>query len=289
MEALLSARFQLGECPRWDHQSKQLWWVDILQHQLHSFNLQTEYHQVRQLPEQVGCFTLSESGGLIIAGQSGFYSLADAQSELTFISDPEEHLPAQRFNDGRCDSAGRFIAGTVNPNKDQIFGQFYQLNNDLQVTALVGKSWTCNGLAFSPDNKTLYWSDTPERKIYQCDYDPQKGQVSNQRLFYQVDESQGRPDGASVDQQGNYWSALYGGSEIICISPDGELLQRLPVPVTNPTMVCFGGEELKTMFITSAKQKMTAEQLQKNPLEGALLSCPAPIPGMLEYTFKGLE
>lgn len=285
MEALLTERFQLGECPRWDDQRKALWWVDILQHQLHYLVIATGEHQVRQFSEEVGCFTLCQSGGLIIAGQSGFWSLTDLQSEITFIGDPELHLPAQRFNDGRCDSAGRFIAGTVNPSKDESFGQFYQLDNDLKITPLVGRSWTCNGLAFSPDNKTLYWSDTPGRKIYQCDYAPEKGQVTNQRLFYQVDESQGRPDGASVDQKGNYWSALYGGSEVICISPDGELLQRLPVPVTNPTMVCFGGDELKTMFITSASQKMTAEQLEKNPLEGALLSYQAPFSGLSEYAF----
>ena len=142
-------------------------------------------------------------------------------------------------------------------------------------------------MAFSPDKQTLYWSDTPQRSIYQCDYDPETGEVTNQRLFYQVSEDKGRPDGASVDSQGNYWSALYAGGEILCISPQGKLLQTLKVPVTNPTMVTFGGQDLPTIYITSACQKMTAEQLAANPMEGTLLSCPALYPGLVESRFAG--
>lgn len=287
MQAVLTDRFQLGECPRWDEQTQTLWWVDINQQQLHCLNVVDAKHQFRQFNEEIGCFALRQAGGLVLAGRTGLWLLDSLHGEMHHIGDPEANLPKQRFNDGRCDSKGRFIAGTMNPDKDETFGQFYQLSEDLQIRPLLGRSWTCNGMAFSPDGRTLYWSDTPQRTIYQCDYDPETGEATNQRLFYQVAENKGRPDGGTVDSQGNYWSALYAGGEIIAISPQGELLQTLKVPVTNPTMVTFGGPDLKTMYITSASQKMTAEQLAANPMEGQLLTCPAPYPGLSEPRFAG--
>lgn len=287
IQMLLTDRFQLGECPRWDEQTQAIWWVDINEQQLHRLTIVNGDHQFRQFSEQIGCFTLRENGGLVLAGQTGFWFLDSLQGAMHFIGDPEKNLPEQRFNDGRCDSEGRFIAGTMNPNKNEKFGRFYQLNNDLQVRPLIGQSKICNGLAFSPDTRTLYWSDTPLRTIYQCDYAPETGEVSNQRLFYQVADNKGQPDGGSIDSLGNYWSALYGGGEIICISPQGELSQTLKVPVLNPTMVAFGGLDFKTMYITSARQNMTTQQLTENPMEGALLSCQAPYPGLLEPRFIG--
>lgn len=287
MQPLLTQRFQLGECPRWDEQTQTLWWVDINEKQLHCFNTISATHQQRQFTEEIGCFALRQTGGLVIGGRSGLSLIASLYGEVHAIGDPEAHLPKHRFNDGRCDTEGRFIAGTMNPDKNQTFGRFYQLNKNHQIKALVGRSWTCNGLAFSPDGKTLYWSDTPQRTIYRCDYDLQTGAVSNQRIFYQVAKNRGRPDGATVDSLGNYWSALYAGGEILCISPYGKLLHSLKVPVTNPTMLTFGGSNLQTMYITSACQKMTKEQLTANPMEGQLLSCPAPYPGLIEPRFAG--
>lgn len=287
MQAVLAQRFQLGECPRWDEQTQVIWWVDINKQQLHRLSTVSGEHQFRQFAEEIGCFALRESGGLVLAGRTGLWLLDNIYGTMRHIGDPESDLPKQRFNDGRCDSAGRFIAGTMNPDKNETFGRFYQLSGDYFIRPLIGCSWTCNGLAFSPDKRTLYWSDTPQRSIYQCDYDPKTGEATNQRLFYQVSEEKGRPDGGSVDSQGNYWSALYAGGEILCISPQGELLQVLKVPVTNPTMVTFGGQDLQTMYITSACQKITAEQLAENPMEGMLLSCPAPYPGLVESRFAG--
>jgi sugar lactone lactonase YvrE len=287
MKPVLTQRFALGECPRWDEKNQMLWWVDILNQQLHGLDSHSGEHLCRQFSEEIGCFSLRKSGGFILAGRSGFWLIDSFDGELQHIYDPESDFPNQRFNDGRCDSDGRFIAGTMNPNKDESYGQFYQMGSTHHVSPLIGRSWTCNGLAFSPDGRTLYWSDTPQRSIYQCDYDPSTGKVANQRLFYQVPDEKGRPDGASIDSKGNYWSALYGGGEILCISPNGILLHELQVPVTNPTMVAFGGKNLQTMYITSANQKLSEKQLMDNPLEGSLLSCEAPYPGCVESRFAG--
>ncbi len=290
MKALTEQRYQLGECPRWHAETNTLWWVDIQQHQIHHHQLTTGHHGVIQLEEEIGCFIWRDQGGLLVALQSGFHFIDDLTNPVLIpIVDPEADKPWQRFNDGRCDPKGRFIAGTMNARKDESFGTFYQLQPDLSVRPLIGQSWTCNGMAFSPDGKTLYWSDTPiqNRNIYRCDYNPETGEVSNQQLFFHVPEGMGRPDGATVDAEGNYWSAQYAGGRVLCISPKGELLRDIRLPVTNPTMPCFGGPDLKTLFVTSACQGMSKEQLEANPLEGAVLMIDVEVAGLPEVAFAG--
>lgn len=290
VRAVSEQRYQLGECPRWNSETQTLWWVDIVQHQIHHLKTATGEHGVIQLNEEIGCFTWRQQGGLVVALQSGLHFIDDIENPvLTPIADPEADKPWQRFNDGRCDPKGRFIAGTMNARKDESFGTFYQLDTDLSVKPLIGKSWTCNGLAFSPDGKTLYWSDTPiqNRNIYRCDYNPETGEVSNETLFFHVPEGMGRPDGASVDSEGNYWSAQYAGGRVLCISPEGKLLREILLPVTNPTMPCFGGPDLKTLYVTSASQGMSAEHLAENPMEGALLAVDLDVAGQVEVSFAG--
>lgn len=288
MQAISSQRDLLGECPRWHQETQTLWWVDILKHQIHSHNPVSNIHGILQLKEEIGCFTWCEKGGLLVGTQSGLSFIKNlSTAELTPIANPEADKPWQRFNDGRCDPAGRFIAGTQNPRKDSSFGTFYQLDLQQQLRPLIGKSWTCNGLAFSPDGKTLYWSDTPNHVIYSCKYDVSTGQVSEQRKFYVVPENLGRPDGGAVDSAGNYWSCQYAGGRILCISPYGELLKNIELPVTNPTCPCFGGPDLKTLYITSASQKLSEEHLAEHPMEGALLALDVDIPGLPEVFYAG--
>ncbi len=288
MQAVSAQRDQLGECPRWHAETQTLWWVDILQHQIHHHHPASGAHGVIQLEEEIGCFIWRKTGGLIVGLQSGLAFIDDLTNPvLRPIAAPEADKPWQRFNDGRCDPAGRFIAGTMNGRKDDSYGTFYQLDAALNLRQLVGKSWTCNGLAFSPDGKTLYWSDTPNLTIYRCDYDVTTGEVSNQQVFFVVPAGMGRPDGATVDSEGNYWSAQYAGSRVLCISPQGELLRNIELPVTNPTMPCFGGPDLKTLYITSASQGMSEEHLAAHPLEGAVLAIPMDVAGLPEVAFAG--
>ena len=288
MQAVSAQRDQLGECPRWHAETQTLWWVDILKHQIHRHHPASGAHSIIQLNEEIGCFIWRRQGGLLVGLQSGLAFIDDlANPVLRPIADPEADKPWQRFNDGRCDPAGRFIAGTMNGRKDDSYGTFYQLDASLNLRQLVGKSWTCNGLAFSPDGKTLYWSDTPNRTIYRCDYDVVSGNVSNQQVFFVVPEGMGRPDGATVDSEGNYWSAQYAGGRVLCISPQGELLRNIELPVTNPTMPCFGGPDLKTLYVTSANQKMTPEHLADHPMEGAVLAIPVDVAGLPEVAFAG--
>ena len=278
--------YQLGESPRWDEQEQALWWVDILRHRLYRWQAESGVIVKRDLGQEVGCFSLCHAGGLILGGQSGLLRLPELTSAHAHVLHaPEADRPWQRFNDGRCDPAGRFIAGTMNPRKDEQFGSFYQLTANA-LRPLLGKSWTCNGLAFSPDGQTLYWSDTPNRTIYRCAYDVTSGEVGASELFYLVPEGWGRPDGACVDSEGCYWSAQYGGGRLLRLSPQGELLECLLLPVTNPTMPCFGGPELNSLFITSAAQQLTPQQLRANPWEGALLRLETRVTGLVESRYR---
>ncbi len=288
MQRLLPDRFLLGECPRWDEQQQCLWWVDISRQQIHRLDLASGEHRGYPLHEEIGCLALRHQGGLVVGLRSGLALLPDpASGVLIPLAAPEADRPWQRFNDGRCDARGRFIAGTMNPRKDAHYGTFYRLDADGSVRPLVGRSWTCNGLAFSPDGRILYWADTPTRTIHRCDYDLASGEVSNPRVFYVVPEGWGRPDGACVDSEGCYWSAQYAGGRLLRLSPEGELLQTVMLPVSHPTMPAFGGPDLKTLFVTSASQGMSAEQLASNPWEGALLALNMAVSGLVEPRFAG--
>lgn len=276
---------KLGECPRWDEQSQTLFWVDIDNYRLNQFDPSTGENNYLQLDEEVGCFALAESGGFVAGLRSGFVKIASLAGGIQAITDPEADKPWQRFNDGRCDAAGRFIAGTLNPNKDAYSGHFYSLQQG-QANKLVGENWTSNGLAFSPDSKTLYYSDTPRHTIFACDYDLITGEVSNERIFAEFPKGWGRPDGAAVDAEGNYWSALYGGGRVVQINPQGEIINTIAVPAQNPTMVAFGGADLKTLFITTTKAG-SAEEAEQYPLSGSIFSVDVEVAGLIEPRFAG--
>ncbi|TCI03653.1 SMP-30/gluconolactonase/LRE family protein [Corallincola luteus] len=277
---------QLAECPRWDPEQQRLFWVDIDAGRLHAFDPKTGQDSYLQLDEEIGCFAVREKGGFVAGLRSGFVTIDSLAGGITPIADPEQDKPHQRFNDGRCDPAGRFLAGTLNPNKDAYSGHYYTLDLDLSVRKLVGNNWTSNGLAFSPDGKTLYYSDTPRHVVFACDYDVVTGAVSNQREFIRFPHGFGRPDGAAVDSEGYYWSALYGGGRVVRISPAGKVVNTITVPAKNPTMVAFGGESMNTLFITTADTDYAPEKAQY-PLSGSLFSVNLPVTGLIEPKFKG--
>lgn len=285
IKTLLKIDAKLGECPRWDEQTQTLYWVDIDNFRLNQLDPATGKNQFLQLEEEIGCFALKESGGFVAGLRSGFVSIDSLTGGITPITDPESDKAWQRFNDGRCDAAGRFIAGTLNPRKDADSAHFYSLEGST-AKQLVGENWTSNGLAFSPDNKTLYYSDTPRHTIFACTYDVATGTVGESRVFYQFPKGWGRPDGAAVDVEGNYWSALYAGGRVVQINPQGEIINTIAIPAKNPTMVAFGGKDLTTLFITTTKAG-SEDEAEQYPLSGSIFSVEVEIAGLVEYRYKG--
>lgn len=284
VDVALAVKANLGECPRWDEVSGLLYWVDINAFQLHRFNPQTGINDTLTFEEEIGCFSLRRDKGFVLAMRSGFYFLDGWNTELRPITDPESDLEKNRFNDGRCDAEGRFIAGSYYPPKDYDGANLWSLGADLRVTKLVGGLLTSNGAAFSPDNKTFYLADTPKHVIYRYDYDIHSGTLANGRIFHQFPQGKGRPDGASVDREGGYWTALYEGGRIVRLNPQGEIIEEIAVPAKCPTMVAFGGKDMKTLYITSVGNR-PEEELKAYPHSGAIFRVDVDVPGLVEHRF----
>lgn len=284
VELALQADANLGECPRWDEKAQVLYWADINSFKLHRFDPATGKNDSLTFKEEVGCFSLRKDKGFVLAMRTGFYFLDGWNTELRAIADPEADLNHNRFNDGRCDAEGRFIAGSYYPPKDRDGANLWSLGYDLSVQKLAEGLLTSNGAAFSPDNKTFYLSDTPKHVIYRYDYDIHAGTIANGRVFHQFPHGQGRPDGAAVDSEGCYWTALYEGARVVKLNPAGEIIEEIPVPAMCPTMVAFGGADLKTLFITTVGNRPEAER-KEYPLSGSLFKVKVDVAGLVEHRF----
>lgn len=286
MRCVLDAKAKLAECPRWDEHTQTLYFVDIDSFALHAYHLPSGAHTVRTFDEEIGCFSLTQDGGFIAAFRSGVYTFTSFEADLKPYWQADYDQQTTRFNDGRCDPAGRFLAGTMYAPKDAFLGALYQFEKG-QMTVLDQAAWTSNGLAFSPDHRTMYYSDTPNHIVYQFDYDVSSGRASNKRTFIEFPRGNGRPDGAAVDQEGNYWSALYQGQRVVKISPAGEILAEYPVPATYPTMVAFGGKDMNTLFVSTCRAAQSAEELEHFPEAGGIFALDVENQGQVEFRFAG--
>ena len=286
MQCVLDAQAKLAECPRWDERTQTLYFVDIDSFKLHSYHLESKKLETRNFDEEIGCFSLMKNGGFIAAFRSGIYTFDNLNAPLQPYWLATYNQENTRFNDGRCDAKGRFLAGTMYSPKDAFNGALHQFSQGKEIL-LDQAAWTSNGLAFSPDSTTMYYSDTPNHVVYKFDYDLESGTVSNKRVFIEFPRGNGRPDGAAVDAEGNYWSALYQGQRVVKISPEGNILEEFPVPSTYPTMVAFGGPDMSTLFVSTCRAAQTDEELKKFPQAGGIFSINTNTKGQIEPKFAG--
>jgi sugar lactone lactonase YvrE len=292
---------RLGESPVWDAATGSLLWVDIVGCQLHCLQVATGEQRDWPLPEEPGCIGLVEAGpgaggampqsvpqAVVVALRSGFHRFDFATAAPKRLTGPLYDTNRFRFNDGKVDPAGRFWAGTMAEAKDGSSGGLYCLEGGRarvvtgpDAAAPPWRDWgvtTSNGLAFSPDGRIMYHSDTPAHAVYAYDFDAGTGAIANRRLWWQAAADRGapdyggRPDGAAVDRDGCYWSAQYEGGRVLQLSPDGRILRTIPLPVRCPTMVAFGGPDLDTLYITSAREGRPAAELQALPLSGCVFA-----------------
>jgi sugar lactone lactonase YvrE len=282
----LDAHAELGECPRWNGREQRLYWVDIARRTLHRFDPRTAIDEYRQFDAPVGCFAFCRDGGMILAMQSGFFRIdswdgkARAFGEQIFAGDPD-----RRFNDGRTDPQGRFWAGSVNTAKSAANAALYRLDGTGGITLIEGGMMTCNGAAFDVANARFYHADTPTHAIRRYDYDAAAGGVTHRTIFHQFPIGHGRPDGGSVDMEGCYWTALFDGGKVVRLAPDGTIVDEMLLPTSRPTMIAFGGHDLRTAYVTTARQGLSARQLAQEPHAGALFSFPVDVPGVGETDF----
>jgi sugar lactone lactonase YvrE len=233
----------------------------------------------------VGSIALRERRGLLAATKSGLHFLDVESGALEAKTHPETNLPDNRFNDGRCDRAGRFWAGTMSDVKREPVGSLYRFDPDLTCTRLRNAVIIPNSLAWSPDGRTMYFADTNRHTIWCYDYDPSSGAASGERVF--VDTGDGRPDGSCVDSDGCLWNAEYGAWRVVRYTPQGKVDRTLDVPVANPTCCCFGGDDLGTLYVTTATQRLTPEDLARQPLAGSVLALRPGVRGLPESRFAG--
>jgi sugar lactone lactonase YvrE len=289
---------ELGESPFWHPEEKCLYWCDIQGYAVHAWSPATGQHRQWKTPSEPGCCAPAAGKQLVIGLRDGFYRLDTVSGATTLLAalPPARHdTRVLRLNDGRCDAAGRFWAGSVISPRTAPDAALWRLtasDDGYAVEHMAGDNFTANGLAFSPDNRVMYWSNTPEHRIDRFDFDLSTGAITNRRPWVQFDRKVdgqpygGRPDGAAVDVEGNYWVAMYEGASVLQLSPEGEVLQRIAVPVQCPTMVCFGGEDLRTLYITSARAGRPQAELEAPDPAGALFSMWVKVQGLTVNLFK---
>lgn len=276
----------LGEGPVWSEKEQALYWIDIKKPCLQRWHPASGEHTVWALPAEIGSFSLRARGGAIMALQNGLSFFNFETGDVTHITDPEAHLPGNRFNDGKCDRAGRFWAGTMdNEEKDFSLGSLYRTDADMQATRIRGNVGISNGLGWSPDNKIMYYADSPAGCIYAYDFDFATGTPTNERVFVTVDK--GVPDGLTVDHEGFVWNCQWDAWRVVRYAPDGSVAFTLEMPVQRPTSCMFGGSDLATLYITSASINLTDAERASQPHAGCVFQVATTTRGMPEPLFAG--
>jgi sugar lactone lactonase YvrE len=276
----------LGEGPVWDVQEQAFYWLDIRGCRVRRYDWSSGRTQSWTLPEMVGSLAVRERGGLLLAMRSSISFFDPATGALERVAAPEAGRENMRFNDGKCDRQGRFWAGTMNDLVREPSGTLYRLDPQRGCVAQFNGLRTPNSLAWSPDGRIMYFADSRSQVIHAYPYEPATGELGAPRVFHTV-EPPAIPDGATVDAEGFVWSALYGGSRVVRIAPDGRVDRTIELPVEQPTSCQFAGPNLDVLFITTARQRLTQEQLAQQPLAGALLAADVGVRGLPETRYRG--
>ena len=293
--------FALGESPFWHPQEQTLYWVDIPGKKILRANVYMRTVETWDMPGEPGCIAPAAAGGLVIALRHGIFRAPDWRGALLPITTLPYDPATVRANDGKCDALGRFWVGTIDEPKTGRSAALFSIDcrggRAPEVTCHASNALTGNGLAWSPDGHTAYWADTPNHVVHAWDHDLEANVLSSHRIFQQLPLKPaawqwnaprvngqaaygGRPDGAAVDVLGNYFVAMYEGQRICQFAPDRRLVAEYPVPAQCPTMPCFGGEDLKTLYVTTARHGRSAAELAAFPQSGCVFSMRLDVPGL---------
>lgn len=283
----VSAPCLLGESPFWHPLEQALYWCDIAAHRLHRLDPVSGATRHWQFDTELACCAPVLGGGLLLAMRDGLWRFDPGTGARQRLARPPYDPAEQRFNDGKCDPQGRFWVGTIDDRRQPKAALYCWSGDTLDLCAQ--DVTTANGLGWSLDGGTMYWSDTKAHRIDAFDFDAATGGLSRRRVHRQfaprgasepLESYGGRPDGAAVDAEGCYWVAMYEGQCLLRLAPDASVLLRLALPVRCPTMPCFGGADLKTLYITSARHGRPEPELQAQPLAGCVLALRVDVPGL---------
>ena len=286
VECVVDGRNVLGESVIWHPEEQVVYWVDVRAPALYRLETSGAVTTI-PLPGLAGAVVPRRAGGIAIALQDGFYTLDTRTGAATRLVDPEPDKPENRINDGRCDRAGRFWAGTMHVTLREPRGSLYRLNADHTVDMMRSGITVPNSICFSPDDRTMYLADTYRDVIFACDYAQDEGTLANERVFVNTASDAGHPDGSCVDEDGCVWNAQVRGGKVVRYTPDGRVDRTIALPVSQPTCCCFGGPGLDTLFITTSRQRIAPELLAREPLAGGLFAVRPGVRGLYEAFYAG--
>jgi sugar lactone lactonase YvrE len=271
LELVVEHTCLLGEGPVWDAKRKMICWVDILNGIIHQYNPEQKKHTTIPVHQMIGSFAICTNENFIAALKNGFAFIDEYSNEVKMIANPETDLPNNRFNEGKCDPAGRFWAGTMSLTEDSGAGAVYVVDRHLSITKKIEDVTISNGMAWSANYKTFYYIDTPTWQVVAYDYNNETAHIRNKRVIINIAKEDGYPDGMTIDSDGMLWIAHWDGWQVTRWNPaNGEKLFKIKLPVARVTSCTFGGANLQDLYITSAKVGLTKEALEEQPLAGSL-------------------
>ncbi len=286
-ELLYNCKNLIGEGAVWDVKQQILYWVDIMGKKVMSWNGVNSQFNTYNIDQLVGAVAICENDLLMLALHHGLYFYNINTGELSEIASPESALPLNRFNDGKCDPAGRFWAGTMQIDPIKPEGSLYLLHHNLTFEKKIENLTISNGITWSLDSTKMYFIDTPTNEIRIFDYNNDTGSIKFNRVLIKIDGKEGYFDGMTVDENGNLWVAMYGGNCVKCYNKDtGKVLDTVTLPTSLVTTCAFGGENLDTLYITTAINGLTSEQLKSEPLAGGLFKVNVCVKGVPSFRFK---
>jgi xylono-1,5-lactonase len=287
LECVWQARAELAESTIWVDDERALYFVDGVAGRLLRYSESDGPSEVYRHAGVIGFIAQRVRGGFVAGMDNRLYTLDPALGLATEVACPEPQLPHSQFNDGKVDPRGSLWAGTLDRDCAQPVGSLYHISKDLKWKAVDGGYLCTNGPAFSPDGYTLYHTDSMRRTIYQFDLDLDRGALANKRVFVQIDEGAGLPDGMTVDRDGRLWVAHFGGARVTAFNPSGTVDRVVHVPTPNVTACAFGGANGSTLFISTSRTWMTDAQLRESPLAGGLFACEGLANGIPAFAFDG--
>ena len=286
-ELVLDAKAMLGEGSIWHPKEKKLYWVDIEGKILHIYDPATRKDKEFPVGSRIGTVVPVKKGGALIALQNGIHKIDTKTGKLSFITAPFIDT-GLRFNDGKCDPSGRFWVGTLALDSRRRGAVLYRMDSDKSIRVMLDSISISNGIVWTKDKKTMYYNDTPTGTVQAFDYDDKTGAITNRRVVIRIPRGGGGPDGMSIDAEDKLWIALWGSGTVCRYDPlTGEKLQTVKVPAPNVSSCAFGGKNLETLYITTARAWVTADKLKEFPLSGSLFSVKPGVRGVPAFYFKG--
>ncbi len=286
---VVSARAIIGESPVWCGKTHRLFFVDIKGQAIHIFDPLDRSTRSFGLPDMVTSLSTRAGGGLVLTLRKTFAFFDPESGTLDILADPEPDRPDNRFNDGKCDRQGRLWAGTMGA-QDWLAetGALYRFDADQRITRMQDRVKCSNGTGWSPDGRTMYYTESFRYAIFAYDFDPRSGEIANRRPFASVDPGAGGfPDGLTVDAEGFVWSAQPVWGRLVRYDPDGRIERIIELPVSRGTSCMFGSADYRTLFVTTATETLTPEQLAEEPLAGSVLAFEPGVRGLPETPFAG--